>query len=257
MRVTIPPWTDWLVLAIAGSLLFVLTACGSTRETAKATIQADQAMEGAQRRLVGNELRDVVATMPPDIAVKIDAALQPVLDLLTQGRESLAPALSVLGEGKPIETDTSAQMAAEKPAEFIRRAQRQAARAAVEAESLAWWRELAEHAATFAGHAAGSSLATGLLGGGGLIATVAALLKGVSVFRTAGRVREAIAAYAIDAGAAKTEAELETVKDRHRKRQEAEGIHPEVVKVIKRVKHASAATSPPPPPPRCNGSNSG
>lgn len=236
MKVHLPPWTDWVVLAIAGALLCALTSCGSTRETAKATQQADQAMEGAQVRLVGPAMRAAVSALTPEQAAAVDAALQPALDLLTQGRESLAPALSVLGKGKPIETDTSAQMAAEKPAEFIKRAQRQAARATVEAENLAWWRDVAGVVAAFGGQVGGSVLAQGLLGGGGLLALVAAAAKAVSAFKTAGRVQEAMATYARDAGEAKTTSELEAVKARHRKAQEADGIHPEVVKVIKRTK---------------------
>ena len=226
---------DILLAPAALLLLVTMTGC-ATRETAKATQQADQAMEGAQARLVGPVMRAAVSALTPDQAAAVDAALQPVLDLLTQGRESLAPALSVLGKGKPIETETSAQMAAERPTEFIRRAQRQAARAAVEAESLAWWRDLGRVAATLAGQVGGSSLATGLLGAGGLATVIAGLLKVRAVIATGRKVQEAMADYARDAAQAVPGPAMEAVKDRHRKAQEAAGIHAQVVKVVRRVK---------------------
>lgn len=236
MSIRIPPWTDWIALGAAAFLAALLLAGCSTRETAKATMQADQAIEGAQKRLVGAEVRDTLAALTPEQAAKIDAALQPVLDLLTQGRESLAPALSVLGKGQPIETDTSAQLAAERPHEFIKRAGRQAARAAVEAERLAWWRDVAGVAAAFATQVTGSSLSSGLLGGGGALALLATLLKGGSMLATAHKVQDAMADYAREAAQVAPGPALEQVKERHRKAQEAAGIHAEIVKAVRRVK---------------------
>jgi N-acyl-L-homoserine lactone synthetase len=177
-------------------LLLVLSGC-SQRENAKAAIQADQAIAGAQRLL---ETRD-------------DRALASAKDLLASARTSLAPVITELSRGEIIRVDTTVDEAVYSPNTFVRKATMQAARAGVETENNAYYSALFESSIM-------DMLAAGLAGTGTIGLVVAKLLQ---VYRRNQQAIEDQIAYHKDRAAVKSEEDIKAVKKKHIARQTANG----------------------------------
>ncbi len=226
-----PAWPFLLLLAIAALAgLSLLTGC-STRESAKALVQADQAVEGAGAVLTAPAVVNAVAQLPPDVQQVVTTAIQTSLDLLSSARTSLAPGIAILGQGKPVQVDTTAQQAAAEPKRFIVAAAGQAGRAQQEAEDLAWWRQVGGAVLQVGQAAAGSWLSQALLAAGGLSGVVAIGLKALAVIRTKTQaVQDAVAAG--DELAQASPDQVAEVKAAHLKRQMANGTHGEIAKAL-------------------------
>lgn len=174
------------LLTLAG-LVLLLVGCGA-RETAKSAEQADQAVRAAQQRLAGPELLAILTdpAMPPELADRLAAHLDPSLDLLFAARTALAPVRALLGRGLPIQTDTTAEEAAADPEAFTRKVHRQAVLAEVEVQQALWWQQIGDVALEYAGAIGGSWVSKLLLvlGGGGAAAGAA-----TAIARTVGTIR--------------------------------------------------------------------
>lgn len=233
--------------ALTGALALLALFIGgcSTRETAKSTVMAAQAVEGGELILAGPELAAAVndPRMPEDLRVVIRAQVGAACELFAQARENIAPAVNLLSDGKPVETGTSAAEAARDPRAFQRLAGRQVGRAEAEVQGLLWWRAVGGAVLSLGKGISGSLLSQTLLGLGGAGGLGAAGLIIARVLAIKNKVTAAMADYASDAAAAdpsKPE-ELEAVKTKHQKRQIAAGIHGAVAAVIKSSKQRGKA----------------
>lgn len=229
----------WLIQKVVPVLLVValLAGCGSTRETAKAVVQADQAAEGQQRLLADPKVAEVLAQLTPEQRAVLERTFRKLATLGNAIRGSLAPAITLLSAGQPVEVETTVEEAVERPETFARKAAVQAGRAQVEAEAYVRWHRWLDIALDFGGEIAGSLLSQLLLGLG-ITAGTGAAGGLVMRARKLARVARAAIAYGVDASRAFTEEDLKQVQDKHAREQQEQGIHDEIAREVARAKRA-------------------
>ncbi len=220
-------------------LLAILLPCGcQQRETNLALQQADQAVEGGQA-IISERIAPLVAGLPPEIHAAITAALDDVVLLMTSSRESLRPALALTAGDEPApESRTTVRLAVEHPQEFARVAAVQTGRAHAEVDDYLRWVSFASFAAQWAA-AAGGSLASQLLMGGGaagLLTSLAALWKTARTARSQIQVLKRTVVDAVTHGEemeeAETEDDVKAVKKRSVDRQVANGTRPVIKQIL-------------------------
>lgn len=117
--------------------LVLLSGCAMP-ETARATKQADQAVEGIG--MLVDEITPIVSSIKDDDQrAKIRAVLEHILELVQSARMSISPSLAYLGDAR---VDTSAKEAATKTKVFVAKAAIQAGRASAEVESTLAWSDM-------------------------------------------------------------------------------------------------------------------
>lgn len=243
-----PPWSvlPWRrALLIVALALFALSFLGcQQRETNLALQQADQAIEGAQTIIV-EKIAPLVASMPPEIHAAITAAFDDVGLLLTSGRESMRPGLSLTAGNEPApETRTTVRLAVEHPQEFSRAAAVQTGRAHVEVEGYLRWVGVATFAMQWATAVSEDLLSQLLLGGGAGGVLLGLLGKGAQLWRTAktataqaGDLKRALVdavTHGEEMEKAETEDDVKAVKQRSIERQVATGTRPIIKQVLEK-----------------------
>lgn len=232
-----------LLAALVGFLV-TCTGCGPTRETAKAQKQADQALEASQEIIRGQDTRDAIVAMDltPEQNEAIGQLFAKVYELVSSARESLAPGLTILSQGKPVEVSTTAEQARLDFPAFHREATKQTARAEVEAEQFLWYTSITNRVLSWGSVAAQSAFGVVTGGTGGALGLLAIALKLLQMHKRGTKAIDMMAEYSIEAAEAKDEPELERIKKRHQEAQEAAGVHGIIAK---RLKAKKKKTTPP------------
>lgn len=229
------------------ALIALLALCGcSTRESAKALVMSDQGLQ-ASVEILSDQMEAVYQApdLTPEQRELVIATTRKVVDLLNSARDGIRPALRILSKDKPVEVATSVEMAKTDTAGFIREHTKQTARAEVEAERfLSFW-NAGRTVLNWGAVAIGSNLGLTLGGGGGLLGMIAAALKLFQMHRNGTKALDMMAAFSVDASKAKDEAELERIKERHQKAQEAAGVHAIIARRLEREKKAKKKVPPP------------
>lgn len=229
-----------LLLCLALPLL-LLEGC-STRETGKSVAMASQGVEAGERILGGDDVTAALndPRMPVDLRAVIVDRVGEACDLFAQARENLAPAVNLLGEGKPVDTGFTVEQIAEEPQRFIKAAGQQVVRAETEVRGVLWWKAVVGALVNYGSAVAQSGLAQLGLALGGASGVGAIALAIGRVISIKNKVQMAMAAYADDAAACNPAEpkELEAVREQHRARQQAMGIHPYVKKALAQARKA-------------------
>lgn len=142
-------------------VLFFLAA-GCTRETARAAIQADQAIDAGSALVV-----QAAGTEDEEARRRLTQA---AIELFAQARRSLAPVVAMLSAGEKIEVKTLPPASPDGVPEFIAQAQEQTGRAWVEVDEADSLRRVVQ----YLGQLGGDWLSALLLGGGGVAGIAAA-----------------------------------------------------------------------------------
>jgi len=219
-------------------IVAALAGC-SSRETAIAAIQADQAIEAVAKDLTGGSLQQVAMDpgTPESVRLAFDEMSKRCLALLNQARESLVPAIQRLSKGNPVEVSTSTQLALTDPDSFIRSATRQSVRADEETKQYLQWRQVISYASPMVSGIIKAPWWQQLLlivTGGSTVGVTAAMAVRKMVDH--GKVLFAREAYRREADQAFSPVELELVKQKNKKLQEDMGIHQTIVKKLKKSK---------------------
>jgi hypothetical protein len=212
--------------------LVVLAGCGSTRENARAVVQAQQATEASVRILTAREVADALAKLSPEDRAKIEAPIRAALALLRSAHQSLSAPAALLGQGQPVDVPTSVEQAVAAPEAFVAAAAVQSGRAEVEAQArladAAFWRGLV----TAVGGASWEDLLASVLKATPFAAPAAGLLVFLQRARAqAAKLRDAVAEGARLTDAVEKREPAEKVaecKTRARKAQERAGVHDHV-----------------------------
>lgn len=231
-----------VVLLATWLALCWLTGC-STRETHQAAVQADQAVQGAQRVLAKPEVAKAIATLSPELSEALIDALEDVDVLLASARTSIAPAITLTAQGETIKPETKVEDAVRDPRAFAAVASRQAGRAELEVEGLLPWLTGGQALLTFTKALAGDWMAQIVAGGGAGGLLLAGGLKVLAVVRRLRREIQTKDAEAEDALAygnaveqADTTAEVQDIKIQHVKRQAERGTLPGITAKLARMK---------------------
>lgn len=201
-----------LILLMAFIVLF---GCDK-REVAKATIQTQQALQGALV-IVQSELEPAIQQGNKET---IQGCLVRLTKLLESGQSSIRPAIDELTSGdKSIVPDTSIQEAIHSTDQFVHKASMQTGRAQQQADDNNYYRSMV------------------LDIGGSLLDQIMALTLGASPlagllavkvkrnFDLRRKANEDEVAYTEEVATAKTDEEIAAVKSKHMKRQLANGTH--------------------------------
>lgn len=144
-------------------VLFFLAA-GCTRETARAAIQADQAIDAGSALVV-----QAASAEDEEARRKLSQA---AIDLFAQARRSLAPAIAMLSAGEQVQVKTLPPASPEEVPAFVAAAQEQTGRAWVEVDEA----DTARRVVQYLGMIGSDWLSSLLLGGGGVAGIAAAAL---------------------------------------------------------------------------------
>lgn len=117
------------------SILAILLAGCSSRETAKSAVQADQAIEAIAVVVEENAVN--ISNSEND--EKLREAARKILQLVQAAKISLQPVIAYLSNGERVQVDTTVQEAAKQTETFVAKANVQAGRAATEVESKLFW----------------------------------------------------------------------------------------------------------------------
>lgn len=171
-----------LALLVFLVAVLVLGGCGSTRESAKAVVMADQSLAAAQDQL---EREPMPLDQGSDAMV---AWATRAYDRIVAARRLLAPVGARLAVGYPaVELDpgTSVAQAAKDPAAFDQKATAQAQLVVAEADAAGFWDRLGVIATGVLKVAATSALGVTLGGTGAGAAAIALGMKGLALYRHA------------------------------------------------------------------------
>ena len=235
--------------------LLALAACGCSsraKETGAAAVQAQQASQATAKIAAAPAVHAALANLTPEQRAVVEQALRSIVDLSVQASDSLVPVirrLAVIEPAAPVQT--TVDMAIEQPAEFVRQAGRQAARAEIETEAAEASARFQVALASWGAEVGGSLLSQGLLGGGLgglLLAAGGVALKARKAFTTVqagyaqakAAVEDAVAA-GVDLAKAKTDEQVEAVKTEHAKRQEANGTRGLIKPLVAKAKLTAQA----------------
>lgn len=224
-------------------IVLALSGCSSSRENARAAIQADQSTEAAVALLTAPTFDEQMAELPPEQREAVRRVIQSAIDLLTQARRSLAPVIQRMQVDEPVEVRTTAKQATANPQEFIAEAQAQTGKAWAEVEDARASQAIVSKLISYGSAIANSTLSLGLLGtgGGGLALAIAgAAMKARSAYaRMRQGVEDAVAA-GNDLSQAVTPKQVDAVKEAHAKRQDANGTRDIIKPLLAKVKTTTA-----------------
>ena len=226
-------------LSILILAMIVLAGCAKSREAAASAIQAQQASQGVVKIATAPDIAQALATMTPEQRAVVEKALRTIVALANQASDSLAPVVQRLTVDEPAAPiQTTSDMAAAQPEQFIRLAQRQTGRAEAEADQAQqqadYWRLAADYGSAIADSLWSQLLLAG--GGTGLIAAAGGIaLRARTVI---GKLHNAVSdavEYGTDVAkvAPDDQEALAAVREKHKAKQAANGTRDIIKSKIK------------------------
>lgn len=218
-------------------ILVCLAGCGMP-ETARATRQAEQAVEGISMILddavpVINEIKD------EEQRKKLQEGLRRILVLVQSARLSLQPVITYLGE---VKVETTSKEAASQPEIFATKAALQSGRAAVEVEDRLSWNDMFlsfVDPSSLEGWLVG--LSTLLLGSGTAGIIIARVVKTIGTYKNAlvDQVAYTKKTKELDASDPEDAAQIAVIKEQEAERQKARGTKAIIDEALQKVKHGT------------------